>query len=376
MNRIGSAFGNSQLSRRSVLHGVLGLSAGLAVASLAGCAPTQGPAPLAKIKPVADGDITWFTWDGYVDDAVLAEFEKEYGVKVALDFFDSDDTMLQKLASGLPYDLITNNSAYMERSIAGQLIQPIDYSDLKNFGEVVPFFENAPYDNGDSRYSIPYGLSSTGILVRTDKLGKVGGWDTLWNAASELSGHVTVLPQTEETIGMSLIRLGYDLASGEAAEVAEAVDELLALKPGLLRISSDTENDVLGGDAWVAHTWPGSAYRVLLDSPNPEVYDFIQPAEGVPFGGDVLTIGANAKSPGTAMLLMDWLLRPENAARNVTYTGYPNGTKAGDATYADLVHEFPFLNMGDDVYETAAWKQSPTGARLSLYTEQWNRFIA
>lgn len=376
MNGIGSSFSNSQFSRRSVLHGALGLSAGLALASLTGCAPASSPASLPRIKPVADGDITWFTWEGYVDDAVLAEFEKEYKVKVTLDFFDSDDTMLQKVASGLPYDLITNNSAYMKRSIAGQLIQPVDYGDLKNYGELVPFFENAPYDNGKSRYSIPYGLSSTGILLRTDKLGKTEEWDTLWKAAAELPGHVTVLPQTEETIGMSLIRLGYDLSSGDRKEVTEAVDQLLELKPGLLRVSSDTENDILGGDAWVAHTWPGSAYRVLLKAPNPESYDFIQPAEGVPFGGDVLTIGAKAKAPGTAMLLMDWLLRPENSSRNVTYTGYPNGTKTGDATYADLVHDFPFLNMGDDVYETAQWKESPIGARLSLYTEQWNRFIA
>lgn len=367
------------VSRRNLMRGAFGLSAIAASAGLASCASGDGggSAPkFEKITPEVDGDITWFSWESYVDPDALKAFEQHYDVKVSLEFFDSDDTMLQKLASGLPYDLVTNNSAYMYRSIQGGLIRPIDYSDLKNFGEVLPFFEKPPYDAGDERYSLPWGLSSTGILVRTDKGITIDGWNTLWNAAEEVPGHVTVLPQTEETIGMSLIRLGYDLNSSKQEEVAKAVDELIGLKPGLLQISSDTTNDVAGGSAWAVHTWPGSAYQTLTSIKDPENWDFIQPKEGVPFGGDVLTIGAKAKAPGTAMLLMDWMLQPEYSTKNVEYTGYPNGTKAGDAHYSELVQRFPFLDMGSDVYESADWKESATGERLGLYTEQWNRFIA
>lgn len=371
---------NRSFGRRSLMRGAFGLSTIAATGALAACAPKGGsgadPSAFERIVPEPDGDITWFSWESYVDEEVLAAFQDEYGVKVSLEYFDSDDTMIQKLASGLPYDLITNNSAYMYRSIEGGLIRPIDFADLENAGELLPFFDKPPYDAGEQRYSVPWGLSSTGILVRTDKGITIDGWNTLWNAANEVPGHVTVLPQTEETIGMSLIRLGYDLNSDDPDEVTEAVDELIKLKPGLLQVSSDTENDVAGGSAWVAHTWPGSAYRTLTAMSDPENWDFIQPEEGVPFGGDVLTIGAEAKAPGTAMLLMDWMLRPENSVKNVTYTGYPNGTEAGDAQYSEMMKEFPFLNMGADVYETADWKESAVGERLGLYTEQWNRFIA
>lgn len=359
---------------------VTGAVASLSLAFLAvGCSTAGSSESISQTDPIVvepDGDVTWFTWESYVDPEVVSEFEDEYGVEVSLEFFESDDTMIQKLATGLPYDLITNNSAYMHRSIEGGLIRPVELDDLENIGELEEFFETPPYDSGETRYSVPYGLSSTGILVRTDKGIEIDGWNTLWNAAETVPGHVTVLPQTEETIGMSLIRQGYDLNSEDPAEVQEAVDELIALKPGLLQISSDAEGDVLGGSAWAVHTWPGTAYRIMNQVPDPENWEFIQPEEGVPFGGDVLTIGANADSPGSAMLLMDWLMRPENVERNVAYTGYPNGTVVGDAKYSELVAEFPFLNMGSDVYENADWKESAVGERLGIYTEQWNRFIS
>ncbi|AWW43486.1 hypothetical protein ADL00_26710 [Streptomyces sp. AS58] len=371
-----TSFMRAGLSRRAALRGGLGFAAGMASMTLTGCGSTEpNPAAAPKVKPVPDGDITWFTWDGYVAPEVVAGFEKKYGVKVTQTFFDSDDAMLQKLATGLPYDLVTNNSAYLARSIAGGLVRPFDYADLKNIDQLVPFFKNAPYDKGAERYSVPYGLSSTGYLVRKDKAETTRSWSDLWNSTAA-KGHITVLPQMEETIGMSLLRNGKDLNSADEAEVTAAVDELIALKPALLNVSSDTENDVAGGNAWIAHTWPGTAYRIIKASKTPEVFDFVQPKEGVPFGGDLLTIGAKAKAPGTAMLFIDWVLEAENAARNVTATGYPNGTLSGDAQYAELVKDYPFLDMGTETYEQARWKDSPTGARLQMYTQQWNRFKA
>ena len=99
------------------------------------------------------------------------------------------------------------------------------------------------------------------------------------------------------------------------------------------------------------------------------------PKEGIPFGMDLLSIGAKAHSPGTAMLFINWMLSPEMSARNAQFTGQASGTIAGDAAFKQVVKDFPVFNDGVS-YEKALWRESPTGARQMLWTQQWNRFTA
>lgn len=373
----------SAFTRRTALKSTFAAGLGLAAGGLAACGSSGGGAGAAagagaavKVKPVADGDLTWFTWEGYVDPKVVKAFEKEYGVKVKLTFFDSDDLMVQKLATGLPYDLITTNSAYNKRIVAGGLVQPFDLSQLKNGGEIVDYFQAPPYDKGEHRYSIPYGYGPAGILYRTDKVtSAAGSWSDLWNAP-EAKGKIYVIGQVDETIGLSLIRNGDPVVSGDSGQVAKAVDQLLELKPMLGGISADIEGDIGGGNSWMSHAWTGSAFRAIQASKQPENLKFEFPKEGVCMGCDTLSIGAKAKSPGTALLFMDWILKPENSSTNVTYTGYPNGTTSGDQAYGDLIKDYPFLDLGDDVLRNAKWKESATGTRLSLWNQQWSRFKA
>ncbi|HET6507351.1 MAG TPA: spermidine/putrescine ABC transporter substrate-binding protein [Baekduia sp.] len=369
-------------TRRTALKTTFAAGLGLAAGGLAACGSSGGGAAGAasgaapKVKPVADGDLTWFTWEGYVDPKVVKAFEKEHGVKVKLTFFDSDDLMVQKLATGLPYDLITTNSAYNKRLIAGGLVQPFDFAQLKNSGEIVSYFQAPPYDRAEHRYSIPYGYGPAGILYRSDKVtSAAGSWSDLWNAP-EAKGKIYVIGQVDETIGLSLIRNGDSVVSGDGGQVTKAVDELLKLKPSLGGISADIEGDIGGGNSWMSHAWTGSAFRAIQASKQPENLKFEFPKEGICMGCDTLSIGAKAKSPGTALLFMDWILKPENSSKNVTYTGYPNGTTSGDQAYGDLIKDYPFLDLGADVLANAKWKESATGARLSLWNQQWSRFKA
>lgn len=360
------------MRRRAAATAAIGL--GLA-AVLVGCAGTDAGAPSGDpIELVADGDITWYTWEGYVDPDVLAGFEAEYDVKVSMEFFDSDETMVQKLASGAPYDVITNNSAYIDRTREAQLIRPINWDALDK-SDLIPYFEAPYYDDEEVRYSIPYGVAPTGFLYRKDVVDDPSTWDALWNSP-KAAGKITVLPQAEETIGMALLDLGYDLNSDNPDEITEAVDKLLELKPDLAALSSNTNEDVLQGRALIAQTWTGQAFSTLSQLEDAENWGFALPENQSPVGADVLTIGTNAKAPGTAMLLLDWMLKPENAAANSAYHGYVNGTKSGNASLAELTADYPFLQIPDEFWETALWKLSATGERLEIVTQQWNRFKA
>lgn len=365
------------LSRRTLLAGLAGFAGAAALAGCGGSSSSRSPqTSKATVAPQADGDLTWFTWEGYVEPSIVSDFEKKYGVKVSIVPYDSNDTMLQKLAAGQPYDLVTNNSAYMPQSILGGLLMPFALEALDNGGEVVDYFQKPAYDNGANLFSVPYSGGPTGIVYRTDKMSPTQSWNDFWDN-DEAAGHIFVLDYQPDTIGASLLRNGEDLNSDDPEAVTAAVDSLIALKPRLGGVSNDSRTNVGNGDAWIHHAWVPDAFSLMKDSKYADQLDFeVTTTEGVPFGMDLLTIGANAKSPGTAMLFIDWILSPEMSARNVGYTGQLAGTKAGDAAYDEVMKAFPSLMVGEDYYENALWREAATASRKDLWTQQWNRFKA
>jgi spermidine/putrescine transport system substrate-binding protein len=370
-------------SRRGFLKGGVGAALSIGALGAIGCgsgdgggAATAAAGAVPTVKPKPDGDITWFTWSEYVDPKIVKAFEKEYGVRVKQTFFDSDEAMVQKVATGLPYDLITTNSAYIERMVQGDLLQTFDFSQLKNAGELDAFFEAPSYDKGEHRYSIPYGYSAAGIAYRKDKVGDIpASWDALWETP-QAAKHIYILDQIEETLGISLVRNGDDALTSDPAKVQKAADEVIKLKPQLGGISTDSINDLANGSAWLCHTWAGTAYQGFLQAKNADQFGFVMPKEGVLIGSDCLSIGAKAKAPGTALLFMDWILRPENSATNTKYQGQLTGTKASTEAYAEITKDFPFLQTGEQLLTDGIWKQSLTGLRAQVWNQQWSRIKA
>jgi spermidine/putrescine transport system substrate-binding protein len=284
--------------------------------------------------------------------------------------------MVQKLAAGLPYDLVTTNSAYIERLAQGGAVQSFDFGDLKNRNQLTTYFETPVYDKGKYRYTVPYGYSPAGIAYQADKLGTLpSSWSDFWKFP-EASGHMYVLDSIEETIGMSLVRLGYEANSEDHEQVSKAVDELIKIKPQLAAVSNENIPDLASGEAWMLQGWAGTVYQGLLQAKNPENYGFVLPKEGVLIGVDTLSIGANAKAPGTALLFMDWILRPEWSAANTEWQGQIVGTKASQPAFDALTKEFPFLQFSESILTTGQWKQSLSGSRQQLWNQEWSRFKA
>jgi spermidine/putrescine transport system substrate-binding protein len=366
------------ITRRAALKGGAGALLGLSTLGLAACGSSgSSSGSSAVLKPKPDGDITWFTWNSYVDPKVLKRFEKTYGVQVKQAYFDAPEAMLQKIASGQPYDLITTNSAFNKRMIEGNLLRGFDPSDMKGWDNLEPYFRNPVYDNGQTRYSIPYGYGPAGIAYVKDKVHVTGSWNDLWNN-EEAKGHIYILDEEGETLTMSLIRDGASVNSDDPAAVQKAANQLIALKPQLRGISSDVNTIIPSGNAWMMHAWGGTTLQALktMKPADADKWDFEYPKEGLSMGSDTLSVGAKAKSPGTALLFMQFLLEPENSSANVSFTGYPNGTSAGDAAYKETTKDFPFVYLPSNDPSKFHWRESPTGARLTLWNEQWSKVTA
>lgn len=371
-----------RLRRRDFLLGSAGFAAAstLGAGALTACGESEEaatPAVEATIKPVPDGDLSYFSWAEFVDPDVVKEFEAEYGVKVNQSYFDSDDAMIQKVASGLPYDFVCTNSAYLPRMIEAGLLQPLPHDEITNIGEVKEFYMDPWFDPG-AVYSLPYGGGPTGIAWRTDKVDSAtvtGAWEDLWQTP-EADGKKYVLDQIEEALGMSLQRLGYEVDTEDPGQLDEAAQALIELKPKLAGFSTDDINLLASGEAWMMQAWAGDVYWAAQSAGDPSLLAFKMPKEGGLIGWDMMSIPVKAEHPGTALLFIDWILEPGHAARNVQWHGYQSGTISGDAAWAEVMKGLPQLEVPQDPWEVAAWKLSPTGERQRLMNAAWTKVKA
>ena len=179
-----------------------------------------------------DGDINFLTFAEYIPPDVVTAFEKKYGVKVHQSFYSTQPEMVTKMATGQPIDLVLADSAPMPQLLAGNLLQAFDMNELKNADQLDGYFKAPWWDNGKYRYSVPYGAGPTGIMWRKDKVKNLT--NTLGRHLvdhPEANGHIYLLSQQGDTMGMALIKNGYSCNSGDPAEVEKATKSLLDLKP-------------------------------------------------------------------------------------------------------------------------------------------------
>ncbi|NUK13512.1 spermidine/putrescine ABC transporter substrate-binding protein, partial [Streptomyces lunaelactis] len=249
-------------------------------------------------------DLVYFNWADFVDPAVFAGFEKEYGVKVIQSNFDSMEGMAAKLNAGNRYDIIFPTAKWAQRLTAGHRLRTIDHSRLKNADAVFSrydYFADPWYDAG-SRHTVPFTMYKTGIGWRKDKIGRdlAGSWGDLWNARAK--GKVFVLDDRDEVLGMGALKLGLDVSTADAGDLGRITSTLRSLRPHLRGFSSDSYNNLLNGTAVMTQAWSGDMAAMLGQAKDPSVFGFEVAKEGAPVNSDCYAIPSDARHPGTAML--------------------------------------------------------------------------
>ena len=359
-------------------RGLLVAGAGMALAGC-GVGDSGGGSKKEIEKAIAkkvDGDLVYFNWSEYMDPAVIKGFEKRHGVKVRQTFFDSMPAMMSKLRAGIAYDVIFPTAEYAQRLIQGNQLRRIDRDKLKKADTVYPAFESPWYDRG-SEHSVPYAMYATGLGYRADKVPDMtGSWRDLGEASH--GGKAFLLDDFQEGVGMANQVNGHELNAADAEALDQAKDYLLGLKPNLRGFSSDTTTSMTSGNANIQHLWNGDIVNIRNQVDNPEDFKFQKSKEGIPVGNDTFAIPVNAKHPGTALLFIEYLLEPENAARNVAWMGYPMpydgaATESFEAlvkddpeinvTVADLENGEQFENLGRE--DRQAWDEVWTEVKAS-----------
>jgi spermidine/putrescine transport system substrate-binding protein len=337
-----------KLSRRSFLRGGAVGAMTLAAASACAYMPVDEKAVAAPedteppVEPKVDGDLVYFNWADYIDPTVFKSFSKQYGVKVIQSNFDSMESMVAKMNAGNAYDVIFPSAKWAQRLIAADKLHKIDASKMVNaeliFGSY-DYFADPWYDK-KSAHTIPFTMYKTGIGWRKDKLGDLSGsWNDLWNAAA--SGRTFLLDDRDEALGMAALKLGLNVNTSKKEDLDQIVATLKDLRAHLRGFDSDDYDNLLDSKAWMTQAWSGDMTSVLWNADDPSIYSFEVAREGSPINSDCYAIPKTAAHPGTAALFIDWMLKPENAIKNINYIGYPMPVAGTEKAYEEIVASMP-----------------------------------
>lgn len=263
--------------------------------------------------------INVFNWGDYIDESVLKEFEKEYGVKVNYSMYATNEDLYVKLKQGgESFDVIFPSDYMIERMVREGMLAKLDKDNIPNLKNIDKSFFGLDYDP-DDEYSVPYMWGTVGIIYNKTMVDDVvDSWDILWN--EKYKDQIIMLNSQRDTIAVALLKLGYSMNTRNIDELEEAKAELIKQRPLVWAYQGDEVKDTMvGGEAALAVVWSGDAVAMIRDNPDLE---YVIPKEGTNLWFDDMVIPANAKNKEDAEKFIDFMCRPDIAAKNADYIGY------------------------------------------------------
>ena len=261
-----------------------------------------------------------FNWGNYIDPELIKEFEAETGIQVIYETFDSNDAMEAKLKQGgTRYDIVFPSESSITKLVNQNLLQKLDHSKIKGLENISPFLLNSPVDKGN-QYTVPYFWGTVGIMVNTKYIDpeSIQTWNDLWK--EDFKNKVLVLDGNREALGMALQSLGYSLNSKNENELKAAEQKLKELKPNVRAVLNEEIKTMMKlEEAPIGMGYSGDAAAVAEENPNVQ---YILPKDGSAVWTDNFAIAHTAVNIEGAYAFINFMLRPENAARNAEYVGY------------------------------------------------------
>ena len=320
-----------RLDRRDLLR--RGWAAGLSLSSISllldGCAraPAALDDPNAELGP-NERTLNIYNWSDYIAADTVPNFEKEFGVTVTYDTYESNEEMIAKMvAGGDGYDLIVPTSYLWPALRKLGLIQRLKPRYLPALGNIAAEFSHTANDPTGA-LAVPYAWGTTGIAYRRDKVDRIpDSWGIFHDTT--LAGRMTMMDEAREVFGAFLRYRGHSLNSTDPALLLAAKADTILAKPNLQAFLSGTvKAQLVAGDVHLAQTWNGEALqaRAEQERQGAGTIEFVLPKEGALIWLDGMAVPARARHPRAAHEFINYCLRPEVAAANASahQYGVPN----------------------------------------------------
>ena len=315
----------------------------LAAATVLACA-TAASAADPKVLNV-------YNWSDYIADDTIKNFEKETGIKVNYDNYDSNEVLLAKLVAGnTGYDVVVPGAHFAKTQIESGLLQKLDRSKLTNWKNLDPTLlkqmENVDPGN---QYLVDWlwGYVTVGINVPKVKAALAAlpnampmpdnAWSLLFDPkyAAKLKGcGVNFLDSASEVLPVAMLYVGKPAYSANAADYDAAAKMLAAVRPSVTRFSSSGYiNDLAGGSLCAVMGYSGDiniarARALEADPKQPAAIEALVPKGGATLFFDSMAIPKDAKNVANAHLFINYILRPEVAAALTNKVFYANPNAA------------------------------------------------
>jgi len=362
-----TADGRFLASRRAFVRQALaaGLGAGPIAAVLEACGPGRSADP-PPIPDRPESELTIYNWSDYIGDDTIAGFEREFGVRVVYDTYESNEDLLAKLQAGATgYDVIVPTGYAVRILRALDLLWPLERSLLSNWHHLAPVFLDQVFDPGN-RYSVPWMWGDTGLAYRSDLTGRPESWAVFFDPT--LRGKMTQLDDMRDVIGCWLKYRGHSLNSTVPGELQQARADAIRAKPNLKSyVSAPVKAQLIAGDVWVAQLWNGDTAQAQTEHP---AIAFTVPREGSMIYLDSLVIPRGARHLRAAHEFINYVLRPEVAAGIADRTGY--GSPNADAL---SLQQRPLAAPGPEILTQLEY-QDDLGAATELWDRIWTEIKA
>jgi putrescine transport system substrate-binding protein len=310
-----------------------------------------------------DRVVNVFNWSDYIDKSILEDFTKETGIKVVYDNYDSNEILETKLlAGGSGYDVVVPTaSPFLARQIQAGVYQKLDKSKLPNLKNAWDLVAErvARFDPGNE-YSVNYMWGTTGLGYNTRKVedalsvDKIDSWSVLFDPqqAQKLAEcGIYVLDSPTDIVPSVLAWLGLDPNSTDDADLAKAEEALLAVRPYIRKFhSSEYINALANGDICLAVGFSGDVFQArdrAAEADQGVDVGYAIPKEGAQMWFDQMAIPADAPHVEEAHEFINYILKPEVAAKASNFVFYANGNKASQEFLDPEVKDDPAVYPDD-----------------------------
>lgn len=335
------------------------LLAGLVLILLAGCGNKR------------DG-VNIYNWGDYIDKEVLKDFEEETGIRVNYETFATNEDLYVRMMQGMTdFDLIIPSDYMIERMVREGMLHKLNMENIPNFSGLDPKFKSLEYDPGDE-YSVAYMWGTVGIIYNKKLVKeKVDSWDILWEP--KYKDEIIMLNSQRDTFAVALLRLGYSMNTRDYDELSAAKDELIKQKDLVYAYQGDEVKDtMIAGDAALAVVWSGDA--VAMIDANPDLA-YVIPKEGTNLWFDSMVIPSTAPNKENAEKFINFMCRPDIAARNADYIGYSTPITEARELLDDEVKNSKTGYPDDEVLRNTEIFKDPKDI-IRIYDELWTDLMS
>ncbi|GIZ13114.1 polyamine ABC transporter substrate-binding protein [Pseudomonas sp. NCCP-436] len=305
----------------------------------------------------ADRVVNVYNWSDYIAPETIAEFEKETGIKVVYDVFDSNDTLDGKLATGQSgYDVVVPTNHYLAKQVRAGTYQKLDKSKLPNLVNLDPtIMENLAAGDPGNEYSVPYLWGTNGIGLNATKAREVLGddvsldsWGLLFDPQyAEKLGKcgIALLDSGDEVLPQAVNYLGRSPHTTKREDYEKAFEQVMKVRPYITYFhSSKFISDLANGNICAAFGYSGDVLQAAdraEEAGRTDEIIYVIPKEGTAMWADLLAIPKDAKNVDEAHAFINYLLRPEVIAKISNYVAYANPNIKATELVDESVRENP-----------------------------------